>query len=244
MKYKKGSGDQPSLSNFFGSTISKKQQTKPTVSDAACPGLSYHHDPHITRYLSQTSMNVGGAPNRSELKCRILMSLHQHHKLSGKQLWSRVQAAERAEAAWSNDHASGTVYSTKCTSRGIIGDGLTLVIPCDECNKVLHMWIFCNALCHLPPKKANWKYTPKEYRNELLGKAYMCHIDVQEFMEDVSGHFFCVSRLHELNINFLLNGNLADYNRFTLDYVRKARNSWSLPRPVCIPGYARCYHEG
>ena len=41
------------------------------------------------------------------------------------------------------------------------------------------------ALRRLPPQKGNWKYIPKEYRSELLGKAYMRHIDVQEFMEEV-----------------------------------------------------------
>ena len=59
-------------------------------------------------------------------------------------------------------------------------------MPCDECRKVLHLRIFLNALRRLPPKKNNWKFTPKEYRSELLGKAYLRHIDVQEFMEKVS----------------------------------------------------------
>ncbi|KIM85633.1 hypothetical protein PILCRDRAFT_37664, partial [Piloderma croceum F 1598] len=66
--------------------------------------------------------------------------------------------------------------------------------PCEECRKILCLQIFHNALCHPPPKIQNWKYTPKEYRSELLGKAYMQHMDVQEFMEKfakrgIAGHY-------------------------------------------------------
>jgi hypothetical protein len=98
---------------------------------------------------------------------------------------SRIRSAERAQFCWSNDHYAGAVFSTKCTTRGVVLDGANIVMPCDECKKVLHMRVFRNALRRREPRKCNWKYTPKEYRSELLGKAYMRHADVQEFMEEV-----------------------------------------------------------
>jgi hypothetical protein len=150
-----------------------------------CPGLSHRQDPRITHYLSRTIVPGGGAPHRSALKRQILASQRRHQKLSKKELRSRIRSAERAQFRWSNDHYAGAVFSTQCTTQGVVPDGANLVMPCNECKKVLHMRVFRNALRRREPQKGNWKYTPKEYRSELLGKAYMRHADVQEFMEEV-----------------------------------------------------------
>jgi hypothetical protein len=177
-------GNQPSLMKFFGAASSNN--TCPTSDlSVACPGLGHQQDAHIPRYLSRTVMPGGGAPHCSALKQQILASHRRFRKLSRKELRSRIRSAERAQAIWANDHSAGAVFSTKCTSQGIVGHKLSVVMPCYECRKILRLRIFRNALRRLPPQKGNWKYIPKEYRSELLGKAYMCHIDVQEFMEEV-----------------------------------------------------------
>lgn len=150
-----------------------------------CPGLGHRQDPRVTRYLSRTVMAVGGAPHRSILKRQILRSQRRHRKISVKELKNRIRAAERAQAQWLNDHDAGVIYSMKCTSKGVVSYDHRLTMPCDKCCKVLHLRIFLNALRRPPPKKGNWKFTPKAYRSELLGKAYMRHVDVQEFMEEV-----------------------------------------------------------
>ena len=187
MKCKKSAGDQPSLNKFFPvASLTRTRVQSVTELEVACPGLCHRQDPRITQYLSRTVASCGGAPHRSILKIRVLKSQRRHRKLSLWELHSRIRSAERAQAAWSNDHSIGAVYSTKCTSQGVVGHNASLIMPCDECRKVLHLRIFLNALRRLPPKKNNWKFTPKEYRSELLGKAYLRHIDVQEFMEKVS----------------------------------------------------------
>jgi hypothetical protein len=187
-KCKKGAGDQPSLNKFFVTGALKKARAKPVVHNVSCPGLGHCQDPQITRYLSRSSACYGGAPHRSALKKQILKFWPRrpgYRRLSLKELQSRIKTAERAQVAWSNDHSAGVVFSTKCTSRAIVEIGSSLVLPCNECRKILHLRIFRNALRRLPPKIQNWKYTPKEYRNELLGKAYMRHAGVQEFMKKV-----------------------------------------------------------
>lgn len=141
-------------------------------------------------------MPNGGAPHQSILKNQLLVANRQnhrrHHKLSVKELENQIKAAEHAQALWSNNHYAGVVYSIKCTSRATLGYDGSTVTPCDECMKLLHLKVFRNALRRLPPKKGNWKFTPKRYRNQLLGEAYMRHTDVQEFMEKVCCPiFFC-----------------------------------------------------
>ena len=116
MKCKKSAGDQPSLNKFFGIAPSMKIPMTSAEPNVACPGLGHRQDPRITRYLSRTVALYGGAPHRSKLKIQVLKCQRRHRKLSLKELRSRIRSAERAQAAWSNDHSVGTVYSTKCTS--------------------------------------------------------------------------------------------------------------------------------
>jgi len=185
---KKGAGNQPSLNKFFVTGALKKAPTKPVVHNVSCPGLGHCQNPWITRYLPLSSACYGGAPHCSALKKQILKFWPQqpgYHRLSLKELQSQIKTAERAQVAWSNDHSVGVVFSTKCTSQAIVEIGSSLVLPCNECRKILHLQIFRNALHCLPSKIQNWKYTPKKYRNELLGKACMQHTSVQEFMEKV-----------------------------------------------------------
>lgn len=187
-KCKANEGKQPSINSFFPSAnavTARLSLPKEESLKVACAGIGHHQNSRITQYLSRTVMLVGGAPHRSVLRRQVLISQSRHRKFSPKELQNRIKAAERAQAQWSNDHNSGTVYSTKCTGKGIISHDKNLVFPCDECRKVLQIRIFLNALRRLPPKKDKWRYTPKAYRSELLGKAYMRHVDVQEFMEDV-----------------------------------------------------------
>jgi hypothetical protein len=186
-KCKNGAGDQPSLAFFFGKAV-KNVANNPEPSPVPCPGLGHAQDSRITRYLTRTVMPTGGAPNWTRLKRHILFVNSQrsrHRRISASELESQIRSAQRAQAAWLNDHHAGVVYSAKCNSRGVLGDGGSVIIPCDECRQILRLKIFQNALRRPTPNKHNWKFTPKQYRNELLGKAYMRHIDVQEFMEEV-----------------------------------------------------------
>ena len=226
-KCRNGTGDQPSLNKFFSSASAMKisSASKPVISQTACPGLSHLEDPRITRYLTRTVMPGGGAPHRSLLKKQILASQRHRKKLSKRELQNRIKATERAQAAWSNDHYTGAVFSTKCTGQAVVGH--SLIMPCDECRKVLHMQIFRNALRHLPPKKGNWKYTPKEYRSELLGKAYMWHIDVHEFMEEVQSIIIHLS-LYSLK-------GASGQRELTVDQVCKKSNRRSIPQPRSFP---------
>ena len=140
-KCRKSTGDQPSLNTFFRSTsVTKGVTNDPSLElKVACPGLSYCDDPRITRYLSRTVMPGGGAPHRSMLKKQILASQRHHRRLSKKELQRRIKAAERAQALWSNDHSAGTVFSKKCTAQGVVGHRSGLVIPCDNCKKILNL---------------------------------------------------------------------------------------------------------
>lgn len=181
----RGKNDQPFISSFFGG-VAVNQRAKPKISNPACPGLKAHNHSRIPYYLSRTVMSHGGARHRSAIEKSILAAHpnHRYRKRTDKQIYGLIMAAERAESGWSNDHIVGAVFSTVCDKEGQVVKGV--IIPCLSCRKVLKLKVFKNALRHPVPDVGKYKYTPRAFRNELLGKAYSRHNDVQELMEMVS----------------------------------------------------------
>ncbi|TFY77278.1 hypothetical protein EWM64_g6734 [Hericium alpestre] len=182
--------DQPSLSVFFPKSSPAKPKSEPSH---PCPGLGYTTDPHITIYLTRTAAPCGGVPHRSTLKVQVLRQaarMPPHPGLSKRcnvlkpeALQKRILAAERAQAKWINDHFIGAVFSAKCLHHAAPSLDSRLISPCAACISILGLKVFRNALRRPMPFRKNAKFTPKTYRNELLGKAFQRHTDVQELME-------------------------------------------------------------
>jgi hypothetical protein len=91
--------------------------------------------------------------------------------------------SERAQAKWLNEHNMECIFSPKCHGDTIVKEGNPT--PCSSCLQILRLKTFRNAIRRPPPKKGNAKFTPKAFRNEVLGQAYLRHRDVQELMEEV-----------------------------------------------------------
>ncbi|KAI0059300.1 hypothetical protein BV25DRAFT_1809175 [Artomyces pyxidatus] len=141
-------------------------------------------------------MSTGGAPPRPVLKKLLLQksprptasfTSRRGRRRNSANLHAQILAAERAQAKWTNDHFVGAVYSAQCTHLGRAVEGTSLVAPCTPCRMVSRVKTFRNALRRRAPSLKNAKYTPKSYRNELVGKAYARHTDVQELMEMDAG---------------------------------------------------------
>ncbi|GJE95750.1 hypothetical protein PsYK624_119370 [Phanerochaete sordida] len=131
-------------------------------------------------------MPVGGARPR-----HIILSdlLERNPTLSdpkrAEELSNLVLAQERKEARWINSPLTTSIYSPNCEGAAFISAS-GLVRACTTCAKLLKVKIFTNALRRPPPSPDNAKYTPKTYRNELTGQAYLRHVDVRELSE--KGH--------------------------------------------------------
>lgn len=192
---KAGSSNQPSIEHFF--TVASCP-VKCSATKKPCPGLRDVDHPLISQYLSRTVVSSGGAPPRPVLK-QLIIREHRHQlrrrKLTRKELKLRVLTSERAQAKWLNEHNLGSVFSPKCHRECNEKDGNPM--PCTSCLQILRFKSFRNAVRRKLPKRGNAKFTPKAFRNEVLGQAYMRHRDVQELMEEVhisnrhlTQHFF------------------------------------------------------
>lgn len=84
-----------------------------------------------------------------------------------------------------NYHATGVVTSAKCQKQGNLSPSGE-VLPCSDCNKILRLKIFKNALRKPAPAPQNAKFTPRSYCNPVAGEAFLRHEDVQELMQMVS----------------------------------------------------------
>ncbi|KAK7686046.1 hypothetical protein QCA50_010858 [Cerrena zonata] len=72
---------------------------------------------------------------------------------------------------------SSAVYSPTCLKRGFVSFG-GIISCCARCYALLRLKTFCNALYHTPCEVPNAKFTPKSYRNPLMGEAFLRHQDV------------------------------------------------------------------
>lgn len=181
-------GGQSFITQFFRNQPPAKTTSSTKVVSTSCPGLSYAQDPRIPRYLARTPVPSGGAPRREVLRLQVLHEYartRNRNKLSPKQIQSRVLAQERSQARWLNYHANGVVTSAKCQKKGKLSPSGE-VLPCSDCNKILRLKIFKNALRKPAPAPRNAKFTPWSYWNPVAGEAYLRHEDVQELMEMVS----------------------------------------------------------
>jgi hypothetical protein len=118
-----------------------------------------------------------------ELIAREYRAQRRRHRLTAKELKLRVLTSERAQAKWLNEHNLGSVFSPKCHGKAIVEEGNPK--PCSYCLQVLRFKTFRTAIRRKPPNKGKGKFTPKAFRNEVIGQAYMRHCDVQELMEEV-----------------------------------------------------------
>ncbi len=182
-KCRAGKGNQSSLDSFFGFAPSKRIKTR----ECPCPGIGFLNDTRILSYLLRTVVLTGGAPPRAVLMQQIkrAYALTHHRKSLKKDLvMKEVFAAERSQAVWTNSHSTGTVFSMKCEKIGIVSPHGTMQ-SCLPCQNVLRYRAFRNALRRKGAKPNGFKFTPKSYRNKLVGRAYLRHHDVKEFAEMV-----------------------------------------------------------
>lgn len=132
-----------------------------------CRGLSEMDNPLVDRYLKRTGAGGGGGRSihvisreRFEMEFKYLTRAQK----------DEVQATQRAEWAWRNDHGNLRVHSTNClrfTSSQLLATSL-----CIKCRHLLTLKAFITAIRKQTPLEENLKYTNAQYLQPVLGRIY------------------------------------------------------------------------
>ncbi|KAJ3760769.1 hypothetical protein EV360DRAFT_39135 [Lentinula raphanica] len=128
-------------------------------------------------------MGNGSAPHRSTIQ-QILISEHEKGGQSSKAYTpskEEIRLKEWALSQWVNRHDLNAVFSKNCLGTITIQPSGRPV--CANCLTVPKIKIFQNALKRTAPENKNMKFTPREFRNPLLGSVFLAHEDIGGLME-------------------------------------------------------------
>jgi hypothetical protein len=154
----------------------------------ACPGIGKTQNMWIPLYLKNTAASCGGAPPRQTLRKRITdarLSLNLS-PFTPEDLATKVAAEERRAALWINSSSTLTVFSPECLKDVVMHpDGVAL--PCASCISVLKVHAFQTALKRIEKsttsgKVKQHKFTPKAFRDPILGEIYASHTGIKELL--------------------------------------------------------------
>ncbi|KAJ3780264.1 hypothetical protein GGU10DRAFT_279690 [Lentinula aff. detonsa] len=138
------------------------QQKFPKSARIACPGLSHDDHPGIVKVLDRTGALGGGAPSITVLSRRLYGCAYRNLSIGRKR---NVKILQCQEWRWEYHHDLGRVFSTSCACTLDPKDSSG---PCFQCFTVLHLKHFRTAIAIPKPDLKNYKFLPKEYRNETI----------------------------------------------------------------------------
>ena len=141
-----------------------------------CPGLTVLDHEKIPIYLARCALPNGGAPPYTVLRARYQ---NEDPSLTTEALERLVVTAQHHEARWFNNHKASAVYSPSCEKRAFVS-ATGVIGSCATCLLVLSLKTFMNALNRPTPKHP--KFTPKRYRNPILGECFLKHTDVYDLV--------------------------------------------------------------
>ncbi|KAJ7848537.1 hypothetical protein B0H13DRAFT_1906714 [Mycena leptocephala] len=137
-----------------------------------CIGVSAKDQPLIPQYLKRSGAGGGGARSREVIMQELFPKQSAYKNLSVAKK-KEVDAEQKHECAWVNDHAQDRIFSTKCEKKippgGVVHP--TLVLN------------FKKALNHPVPDLPNFKYNNKNYQGRSLAELFgKCHV-LQDIIE-------------------------------------------------------------
>ena len=141
-----------------------------------CPGLTVLDHKKIPVYLARCALPNGGAPPYTVLRARFQS---EDPNSTPEQLERLIVAAQHHEARWINNHKASAVYSPNCQKHAFVS-ATGVIGCCATCLLVLSLKTFVNALNRPTPKHP--KFTPKRYRNPILGECFLKHTDVYDLV--------------------------------------------------------------
>jgi hypothetical protein len=142
-------------------------------------GLSAKDQPLIPQYLKRSGAGGGGARSREVIMQELFPKQSAYKDLSVAKK-KEVDAAQKHEWAWVNDHAQDRIFSTKCEKKIPPGGPSD---ACTECNALVLNPQSKKALNHPVPDLPNFKYNNKNYQGRSLAELFgKCHV-LQDIIE-------------------------------------------------------------
>lgn len=148
-----------------------------------CRGVSEMDNPVIEQYLKRTG--AGGGGGRS---IHVISGARFRREFKGLTSGEKeeVQATQRAEWKWTNDHTNRRVHASNCqrfTSSDFLASSL-----CAECKDLLNLKQFTDAIQKPMPSDENLKFNNIRYLNPALVDLYKRSRGLRSIIEDsVSG---------------------------------------------------------
>ena len=143
-----------------------------------CPGITEANDPRVPTYLRRTSALGGGARSVKVIAGEVYNKLFS---ILGKAAKQDVLDRQQHEHKWQNDHHNLRVFAVAC-ERTLPPH--KVLVPCNECMRVLSSKAFKHALQKPLPEEKNYIYTNHRFRSPLLGQIYARSIGLKELIEN------------------------------------------------------------
>lgn len=189
------SGRTPSLFTFGFGRRNKEDLCKPqakavedhqkvtlmATSKVLCPGLSEADDSRIPPYLYRTSALSGGGQSITAVAKEHLGRLYRDLTAEEK---DKVADIQRLGHKWTNDHRRLRVFSTSCVREKVVDTPASgRILPCNACLSVLKLNGFNSALNRKVKDETTYIFTPKMYRDPVLGQIYARTVGLKEILE-------------------------------------------------------------
>lgn len=132
-----------------------------------CRGVSDMDGLHVDRYLKRTGAGGGGGRSIHVISRERFKKKFRYLTCPQKEV---VQATQRAEWVWRNDHSNLRVHATDCerfTSNRSLDSSL-----CTKCKRLLTLKAFINLTRKKTPLAENLKYTNLQYLSPTLAHIY------------------------------------------------------------------------
>ena len=139
-------------------------ERRPTM---PCRGVTGLDDVLVDQYLNRTGAGGGGARSIHVISKERFGTEYRNLSRSQK---DEVNATQRAEWVWRNDHLNCRVHATNCD--GFTSSRSFAASLCLKCKSLLDLKVFTVAIRRKIPLDENMKYVNARYVNSLLLHLY------------------------------------------------------------------------
>lgn len=170
----------PTLDSIFKNLGGSKKASPIQPQKFPCPGITARDDSRIPVYLLRSPSCGGGGPTADSIGAKMYPRV-AFAKLSKSQK-DAIRAAQRQQYQWRNEEDLQRVVSTSCRKESLLRLDNTTV-PCTDCQSLLSIKSFKQALSMALPDSKNLKFTPKVWRNVKAAEKWGSFTGLKPLME-------------------------------------------------------------
>jgi hypothetical protein len=180
--YSTGAGGMKTLENFGVRVLVRAVGAQPSSSPIPsaphpprvalpCLGLTEKEDKRIKQYLMRTSVNSAGGKSIQDVATELFSDQYKNLSQEQKDIVRQKQAQTHI---WSVDRMRKSIHAigkNACNGNARQGRDGTLK-PCDQCQGLLSLRAFLNAINRRAPEDKNRAYVPHAFQSAEVGKIY------------------------------------------------------------------------